>query len=197
MCRRIIALDELSGWHVQRLCFPWDGKKERTIRELTFTLWENPFEALGQEFSPEQSGRQHHVPPAGRAADVYAHGSGAAHRKDCRYFEETLYTTELAYDIAPEAAGWQRDAARLCRGNCEFLARRFFRLRVRRDRRGGRTGCVCNGKRHRLLAAAAEEGTDASHGRSCSAKSERKTRRSYCLKSKKEREIMKFSCRNF
>ena len=95
------ALDELSGWHVQRLCFPWDGKKERTIRELTFTLWENPFEALGQEFSPEQAGDSimFHLPGGQR---TYTLTALALHTEKIPYFEETLYTTELSYDIAPE-----------------------------------------------------------------------------------------------
>ena len=85
------ALDELSGWHVQRLCFPWDGKKERTIRELTFTLWENPFEALGQEFSPEQAGDSimFHLPGGQR---TYTLTALALHTEKIPYVEgDALY----------------------------------------------------------------------------------------------------------
>ena len=94
-------LDESEFWRVQRLCFPWDGKKETKIRTLSLSIWENPIEILGQEFSPEQAGDSimFHLPGG---QQTYTLTALALHTEKIPYFEETLYTTELSYDIAPE-----------------------------------------------------------------------------------------------
>ena len=95
------GLDELSGWHVQRLCFPWDGKRETKIRTLTLSIWENPLEVLGQALCPEQAGDSVRFQlPGGQ--QTYTLTVLGLRVSELPVSGETLYTTELSYDIAPE-----------------------------------------------------------------------------------------------
>ncbi len=95
-------LGESEGWQVKRLCFPWDGKKETKIRTLTLSIRENPIEILGQEFSPEQAGDSIAFQLPGKP-ETYTLTALALHTEELPFFSETVYTTELSYDIAPEA----------------------------------------------------------------------------------------------
>ena len=95
-------LDESEFWRVQRLCFPWDGKRETKLRTLTLSIWENPIEVLGQEFSPERAGESITFRLPGKP-EAYTLTALALHTEELPLFDETVYTTELSYAIAPEA----------------------------------------------------------------------------------------------
>ena len=94
-------LDELDGWNIWRISFPWEGKKETRLRTLSLHLRQSPAHIPGPEFTPEKVGDSimFHLPGGQR---TYTLTALALHTEKIPYFEETLYTTELSYDIAPE-----------------------------------------------------------------------------------------------
>lgn len=98
------GLDELDGWYIERISFPWKGKKKTDIRSLSLHIWEDPLEVPGQEFSPERAGDSITFTLPG-AQQTYTLTALALHTEELPLFGETVYTTELAYDIAPEPPG--------------------------------------------------------------------------------------------
>lgn len=98
------GLDELDGWYIERISFPWKGKKKADIRSLSLHIREDPLEVPGQEFSPERAGDSITFTLPG-AQQTYTLTALALHTEELPLFGETVYTTELAYDIAPEPPG--------------------------------------------------------------------------------------------
>ena len=98
------GLDELDGWYIERISFPWKGKKKADIRSLSLHIREDPLEVPGQEFSPERAGDSITFTLPG-AQQAYTLTALALHTEELPLFGETVYTTELAYDIAPEPPG--------------------------------------------------------------------------------------------
>lgn len=98
------GLDELDGWYIERISFPWKGKKKTDIRSLSLHIREDPLEVPGQEFSPERAGDSITFTRPG-AQQTYTLTALALHTEELPLFGETVYTTELAYDIAPEPPG--------------------------------------------------------------------------------------------
>ena len=98
------GLDELEGWYIERISFPWKGKKKADIRSLSLHIREDPLEVPGQEFSPERAGDSITFTLPG-AQQTYTLTALALHTEELPLFGETVYTTELAYDIAPEPPG--------------------------------------------------------------------------------------------
>ena len=101
--REHYGLDELDGWYIERISFPWKGKKKADIRSLTLHIWENPIRIPGQEFSPEKAGDSITFTFPG-AKKTYTLMAADLHTEPLAVGSETLYTTELSYDIAPEPA---------------------------------------------------------------------------------------------
>lgn len=102
--REHYRLDELDGWYIKRISFPWKGKKKADIRSLSLHIREDPLEVPGQEFSPERAGDSITFTLPG-AQQTYTLTALALHTEELPLFGETVYTTELAYDIAPEPPG--------------------------------------------------------------------------------------------
>ncbi len=102
--REHYKLDELDGWYIERISFPWKGKKKADIRSLSLHIREDPLEVPGQEFSPERAGDSITFTLPG-AQQTYTLTALALHTEELPLFGETVYTTELAYDIAPEPPG--------------------------------------------------------------------------------------------
>ncbi len=98
------GLDELDGWYIERISFPWKGKKKADIRSLSLHIREDPLEVPGQEFSPERAGDSITFTLPG-VQQTYTLTALALHTEELPLFGETVYTTELAYDIAPEPPG--------------------------------------------------------------------------------------------
>ena len=99
--REHYGLDELDGWYIERISFPWKGKKETDIRSLRLHLWENPIGVPGPEFSPEKAGDSITFTFPG-AKQTYTLMATDLHTEPLAVGSETLYTTELSYDITPE-----------------------------------------------------------------------------------------------
>lgn len=99
--REHYGLDELDGWYIERISFPWKGKKKADIQSLSLHVWENPIEVPGQEFSPEKAGDSITFTLPG-AQQTHTLTVLALHTEELPLYGETVYTTELAYDIAPE-----------------------------------------------------------------------------------------------
>lgn len=97
-------LDELDGWNIWRISFPWEGKKETRPRTLSLHLRESPVHIPGPEFTPEKAGDSITFTLPG-AQQTYTLTALALHTEELPLFGETVYTTELAYDIAPEPPG--------------------------------------------------------------------------------------------
>ena len=100
--REHYGLDELDAWTARRLSFPWKGKKETDIRSLRLHIRENPVEVPGQEFSPEKPGDSMTFTLPGER-QTYTLTALDLHTEPLPVNGETVYTTELAYNIAPEA----------------------------------------------------------------------------------------------
>ena len=99
--REHYGLDELDGWYIKRICFAWKGKKKADIQSLSLHVWENPVEVPGQEFRPEKAGDSitFTLP---EAQQPYTLTAQDLHTELLAAGSQTLYTTELAYDITPE-----------------------------------------------------------------------------------------------
>ena len=114
------GLDELDGWYIERISFPWKGKKKADIRSLSLhIIREDLLEVPGQEFSPERAGDSITFTLPG-AQQTYTLTALALHTEELPLFGETVYTTELAYDIAPEPPGG-RTCCAILQKQSEFL----------------------------------------------------------------------------
>lgn len=94
-------LDELDGWNIWRISFPWEGKKETRIRTLSLHLRQSPAHIPGPEFTPEKVGDSitFRLP---EKQETYTLTALEIQVETLPAFGQTLYTTELAYTIAPE-----------------------------------------------------------------------------------------------
>lgn len=94
-------LDELDGWNIWRISFPWEGKKETRLRTLSLHLRQSPAHIPGPEFTPEKVGDSitFRLP---EKQETYTLTALEIQVETLPAFGQTLYTTELAYTIAPE-----------------------------------------------------------------------------------------------
>ena len=121
------GLDELDGWYIERISFPWKGKKKTDIRSLSLHIREDPLEVPGQEFSPERAGDSITFTLPG-AQQTYTLTALEIQVETLSAFDQTLYTTELAYTIAPEPPE-------------ESITLRDFAEPAQLSAQGGHSGC--------------------------------------------------------
>lgn len=96
-------LDELDGWSVHRICFAWGREKKPAIRTLVLRLAAQAAFLPGDQFQPER---------AGDTLTFRLPDSKTLHTltvldlqtQELTAFGETLYITELRYEITPPAA---------------------------------------------------------------------------------------------
>ena len=98
--REHYKLDELDGWYIERISFPWKDKKQ-TVKSLRLCLREDLLDIPGPEFTPEKAAdaMTFHLP---RDPQTYTITARAVEDKTLDFFGQTLYTTALAYTITPE-----------------------------------------------------------------------------------------------
>ena len=102
--RERYGLDELDGWYISRISFPWKDKKQ-TLKSLSLCLQEDLLDVPGPEFTPEKAGDEmtFQLP---RQTETYTITARAMEDKSLDYFGQTLYTTALCYAITPEVPEW-------------------------------------------------------------------------------------------
>ena len=95
-------LDELDGWSVHRMCFAWGRGKKPALETLVLRLAAQPVCLPGTQFQPERAGDTltFRLPDSKTlhtltVLDLQTQALAA--------FGETLYTTELRYEITPPA----------------------------------------------------------------------------------------------
>lgn len=96
-------LDELDGWSVHRICFAWGREKKPALQTLVLRLAAQAAFLPGDQFQPER---------AGDTLTFRLPDSKMLHTltvldlqtQELTAFGETLYTTELRYEITPPAA---------------------------------------------------------------------------------------------
>ena len=120
-------LDELDGWNIWRISFPWEGKKETRPRTLSLHLRESPVHIPGPEFTPEKAGDSitFRLP---EKQETYTLTALEIQVETLSAFDQTLYTTELAYTIAPEPPE-------------ESITLRDFAEPAQLSAQGGHSGC--------------------------------------------------------
>ena len=120
-------LDELDGWNIWRISFPWEGKKETRPRTLSLHLRESPVHIPGPEFTPEKAGDSitFRLP---EKQQTYTLTALEIQVETLSAFDQTLYTTELAYTIAPEPPE-------------ESITLRDFAEPAQLSAQGGHSGC--------------------------------------------------------
>lgn len=98
--REHYKLDELDGWYIERISFPWKDKKQ-TVRSLRLSLCEDQLDVPGPEYTPEKAGDAltFQLP---RQMQTYTITAQAMQDKTLDFFGQTLYTTALRYTITPE-----------------------------------------------------------------------------------------------
>ena len=98
--REHYKLDELDGWYIERISFPWKDKKQ-TVRSLRLSLCEDLLDVPGPEYTPEKAGDAltFQLP---RQTQTYTITAQAMQDKTLDFFGQTLYTTALHYTITPE-----------------------------------------------------------------------------------------------
>lgn len=101
LVREHYRLDELDGWVLWRLYFPWKSKKETKLQTVSLRLWADRTELLGPEFSPEKVGDtlRFQLPEKEESYTIMARELQV---EKLSYHGQTLYTTELAYEFTPE-----------------------------------------------------------------------------------------------
>ena len=121
-------LDELDGWNIWRISFPWEGKKETRPRTLSLHLRESPVHIPGPEFTPEKAGDSitFRLP---EKQQTYTLTALEIQVETLSAFDQTLYTTELAYTIAPEPPE-------------ESITLRDFAEPAQLSAQGGHSGCA-------------------------------------------------------
>ena len=99
--REHYKLDELDGWYIERISFPWKDKKKTAVKSLRLCLREDPVDVPGPEFTPEKAEDAMTFQIPGEP-ETYTLTALAMQDRSLPLFDQTLYTTALTYTITPE-----------------------------------------------------------------------------------------------